>query len=93
MLARPPSAPEAREELRLDPGLGPAIATELAEFFAEPRNRAALDDLAREVTPEDSAAVGAVDSPFAGKAVVFTGTLSTMSRDEAEGRRERWAPR
>jgi DNA ligase (NAD+) len=80
---------EAREELGSIQGIGPAIATELAEFFAEPRNREALDDLAAEVTPEDSAAVGAVDSPFAGKAVVFTGTLATMSRDEAEAQAER----
>jgi DNA ligase (NAD+) len=80
---------EAREELGSIQGIGPAIATELAEFFAEPRNREALDDLAAEVTPEDSVAAAAVDSPFAGKAVVFTGTLSTMSRDEAEAQAER----
>jgi DNA ligase (NAD+) len=80
---------EAREELGSIQGIGPAIATELAEFFAEPRNRAALDDLATEVTPEDSAAASAVDSPFAGKTVVFTGTLSTLSRDEAEAQAER----
>ncbi len=80
---------EAREELGSIQGIGPAIATELAEFFAEPRNRAAVDDLASEVTPEDSAAAAAVDSPFAGKTLVFTGSLATMSRDEAEAQAER----
>ncbi|MFN7000321.1 MAG: NAD-dependent DNA ligase LigA [Elioraea tepidiphila] len=80
---------EAREELGSIQGIGPAIAEELVEFFAEPRNLAALDDLAREVTPEPIAAEAAGDSPFAGKTVVFTGTLATMTRDEAEAMAER----
>jgi DNA ligase (NAD+) len=80
---------EAREELGSIQGIGPAIATELAEFFAEAGNRAALDDLAREVTPEDAASFAGTDSAFAGKAIVFTGTLGTMSRDEAEAQAER----
>ncbi|MGG5889420.1 NAD-dependent DNA ligase LigA [Falsiroseomonas sp. HC035] len=80
---------EAREELGSIQGIGPAIATELAEFFAEAGNRAALDDLAREVTPEDAAQSAAADSAFAQKSIVFTGTLGTMSRDEAEAQAER----
>ncbi|MGK7865966.1 NAD-dependent DNA ligase LigA [Falsiroseomonas sp. E2-1-a20] len=80
---------EAREELGSIQGIGPAIATELAEFFAEAGNRAALDDLAREVTPEDAAQIAAADSAFAQKSIVFTGTLGTMSRDEAEAQAER----
>lgn len=80
---------EEREELGSIQGIGPAIATELVEFFAEPRNLAALDDLAGQVTPEDATGGGAADSPFAGKTVVFTGTLTTMTRDEAEAVAER----
>ena len=80
---------EAREELGSIQGIGPAIATELAEFFAERHNRDALADLRREVTPQDAAAVAAVDSPFADKVVVFTGTLELTSRDEAEAVAER----
>jgi DNA ligase (NAD+) len=80
---------EAREELGAIQGIGPAIATELAEFFTEAGNRAALDDLAREVTPEDAASFAGTDSAFAGKAIVFTGTLGTLSRDEAEAQAER----
>jgi DNA ligase (NAD+) len=80
---------EAREELGSIQGIGPAIAEELVEFFAEPRNLAALDDLAREVTPEPIAPEAAIESPFAGKTVVFTGTLATMTRDEAEAMAER----
>jgi DNA ligase (NAD+) len=89
MIAATTIGSEAREELGSIQGIGPAIATELAEFFAEPRNRAALDELAAEVTPEDSVASAAVDSPFAGRTVVFTGTLETLSRDEAEAQAER----
>jgi DNA ligase (NAD+) len=89
MLAATTIGSEAREELGSIQGIGPAIATELAEFFAEPHNRDALDDLAREVTPEDAVVAAAADSAFAGKIVVFTGTLTQMSRDEAEAQAER----
>ncbi|MBC9176303.1 NAD-dependent DNA ligase LigA [Pseudoroseomonas ludipueritiae] len=84
MLAATTIGSEAREELGSIQGIGPAIATELAEFFAEARNRAALDDLASQVVPQDAESIGDSDSPFAGKVVVFTGTLEQSSRDEAE---------
>ncbi len=88
MLAARIIGSEAREELGSIQGIGPTIAQELVEFFAEPRNLAALDDLASLVTPypvEHAAA----DSAFAGKTVVFTGTLETMTRPEAEAMAER----
>ena len=69
-------------------GIGPAIAEELADFFGEPRNVAILDDLAKELTIEDAAQAEAADSPVAGKTVVFTGTLETMTRPEAKARAE-----
>ena len=80
---------EAREELGSIQGIGPTIAEELVEFFAEPRNLAALDDLAAEVTPEPVTESDAGDSLFAGKTMVFTGTLEQMTRDEAEAMAER----
>ncbi len=89
MIAATTVGSEAREELGSIQGIGPAIATELADFFAEEHNRQALDELTKEVTPEDGAATAVADSPFAGKSVVFTGTLGTMSRDEAEAQAER----
>jgi len=79
---------EAREELGSIQGIGPAIATELVEFFAEAHNLDALDDLLREVTPEDAAVMDTQGNPLAGKALVFTGTLETLSRQEAEARAE-----
>jgi DNA ligase (NAD+) len=80
---------EAREELGSIQGIGPAIAEELVEFFAEPRNLAALDDLTAEVSPLPVEETSAGDSPFAAKTIVFTGTLEKMTRDEAEALAER----
>jgi DNA ligase (NAD+) len=83
MLAASEIGSEAREELGSIQGIGPTIAEALAEFFGEERNLAALDDLAAEAPPEGVAAPAAADGPFAGKTVVFTGALETMTRDEA----------
>jgi len=80
---------EAREELGSIQGIGPAIAEELVEFFTEPRNLAALDGLASEVSPLPAEETSAADSAFAGKTMVFTGTLEKMTRDEAEALAER----
>ena len=69
-------------------GVGPALAEELAAFFTEPRNLAALDDLTAELTIEDAARPATADGALAGKNLVFTGTLETMSRPEAKARAE-----
>ncbi|MCA4918591.1 MAG: NAD-dependent DNA ligase LigA [Roseomonas sp.] len=89
MIAAHISGSEAREELGSIQGIGPAIAEELIEFFAEPRNLAALDDLATEVSPLPVEETSAGDSPFAAKTMVFTGTLEKMTRDEAEALAQR----
>jgi DNA ligase (NAD+) len=79
---------EARATLDSIVGIGPAIAEELADFFAEPRNIELLDELAGELTIEDAARTETEDSELAGKTIVFTGTLETMSRPEAKARAE-----
>jgi DNA ligase (NAD+) len=68
-------------------GVGPAVAEELMEFFAEARNIAALDALADVLTIEDATQAGA-DSPLAGKTIVFTGGMASMTRPEARARAE-----
>ncbi|WP_284944885.1 NAD-dependent DNA ligase LigA [Acidisoma cladoniae] len=73
-------------------GVGPAVAEELMEFFAEPRNIEALDALAAVLTIEDAAGAGA-DSPLAGKTIVFTGGMATMTRPEAKARAEQLGAR
>ncbi|MBX6323111.1 MAG: NAD-dependent DNA ligase LigA [Rhodospirillaceae bacterium] len=69
-------------------GIGPSMAADIIAFFAEPHNRAVLDDLAREVRVLDHRAPAAADSPLAGKTIVFTGTLESMTRHEAKARAE-----
>jgi DNA ligase (NAD+) len=70
-------------------GIGGAIADELATFFAEAHNRAALDDLAARLRIEDETAPDAAGAALAGQTVVFTGTLHTMTRPEAKAMAER----
>ena len=70
-------------ELTAIDGIGPGVAAAVVDFFAEPRNRAAVEALARETTVDDAAPVES-DSPVAGKTVVFTGKLETMARAEAK---------
>lgn len=80
---------EARSDLGSILRIGPAIASELAEFFAEPGNVASLDALADQLSITDAAPEEISDSPIAGKVVVFTGSLSTMTRPEAKALAER----
>jgi DNA ligase (NAD+) len=88
MLAATTVGSEARSTLGNILGVGPALAEELAEFFAEPRNLAVVDDLARELTIQSVASTAAADSKLAGKIMVFTGSLETMTRPEAKARAE-----
>ncbi len=69
-------------------GVGPSLADELTTFFVEPRNRAALDELAAFLTIQDAERPATADGALAGKNLVFTGTLETMSRPEAKARAE-----
>ena len=68
-------------------GIGPSVAGEIVAFFSEPHNREVLDDLAGQLTVQDFAAPAAA-SPIAGKTVVLTGTLDSMTRGEAKARAE-----
>ncbi|RPF70562.1 NAD-dependent DNA ligase LigA [Aurantiacibacter spongiae] len=69
-------------------GVGPAVVNALGDFFHEEHNRALWDDLLGELdVPRYE--VEQVDSAVAGKTVVFTGRLETMSRDEAKAQAER----
>ena len=86
--AQDPDSP-ARAHLLDVHGIGEDMAADIIGFFAEPHNRAVLDDLAREVTVLDYAAPAqASRSPLAGKTIVFTGGLESMSRSEAKARAE-----
>ncbi|WP_066458954.1 NAD-dependent DNA ligase LigA [Castellaniella caeni] len=65
------------------PDVGPVVAASIHRFFAEAHNREVVAALqAAGVEPQAEAAL-AGDKPLAGKTLVLTGTLPTLSRDEA----------
>ena len=74
---------EAYQDMLSIDGVGALVAEGVIDFFDEAHNREALDRLLAEVTPEQAEGTNA-DSPVAGKTVVFTGSLETMTRDEAK---------
>ncbi|MFT3968005.1 MAG: NAD-dependent DNA ligase LigA [Sphingobium sp.] len=75
--------------------IGAAVGHALADFFHEPHNRKLWDDLLGnaeqgvegQVSPPDYV-VETRASSVSGKTVVFTGSLETMSRDEAKAQAE-----
>ncbi len=68
-------------------GIGRAVNEALRDFFHEPHNCALWDDLLSEVSPP--AYVSNIKaSAVTGKTIVFTGSLETMSRDEAKAQAE-----
>ncbi len=79
---------DAASELTAIDGIGPSVIAALGDFFHEPHNVTVWEDLLSEVTPPRYE-VETLDSPVAGKTVVFTGKLETMSRDEAKAQAER----
>ena len=85
-------AAEYLAELTAIDGIGPAVAEALGDFFHEPHNVAVWEDLLSEVCPPPYV-VESKDSAVAGKTVVFTGALETMSRDEAKAQAERLGAR
>ncbi|MDJ0972635.1 MAG: NAD-dependent DNA ligase LigA, partial [Kiloniellales bacterium] len=84
---KPAEVGEAYAELCNIEGIGMSMADDIGDFFRDPQHRAMVEDLAGELEVEAIAAA-ATDSPVAGKTVVFTGTLETMTRSEAKARAE-----
>ena len=80
------------EALQTVPDVGPVVAASVRTFADEPHNRALVAKLAaagvnmttRQAEPDQVA-----EGPLAGKTFVVTGTLESMSRDEAEAAIER----
>jgi DNA ligase (NAD+) len=84
---------EALAELTSIEDIGPAVAGDIRDFFAESHNTEALDNLVGAMAAlggriDDARQVEAASSPVTGKAVVFTGTLTAMTRPEAKARAE-----
>ena len=64
-------------------GIGEQVAADLMGFFSASHNQEALIALTDEVEVEDFVGTSS-DSQMAGKTVVFTGSLSTMTRAESK---------
>jgi len=80
--------PDAQAMLTGIDGIGPVVAEAITDFFAEAHNRAVVDALLEHVTVEPLAVQQAEGSPIAGKTIVFTGSLETLSRAEAKAQAE-----
>ncbi|MGH2450747.1 MAG: NAD-dependent DNA ligase LigA [Candidatus Limnocylindria bacterium] len=74
------------EELEAIEGVGPVVAASINEHFHRPEEQRGLDRLVesgvRAILPAPRAA--RASGPFAGKTLVFTGTLERRSREDAE---------
>ncbi len=71
-------------ELQEVPDIGPRTAESIVQFFATPINREIVRDLARLGVNMAEPIVGNQKRPLDGHTYVLTGTLSTMTRREAE---------
>jgi DNA ligase (NAD+) len=79
---------EATAEMDALDQIGETVIESIKAYFAESHNRGIVERLTKEVTIVD-AEKPRQNSAVAGKTVVFTGTLETMTRDEAKASAER----
>lgn len=79
---------EAYQDLNNIGGVGEIVADAVVEFLAEPRNVKALGELLKEIEVKP-AEQPRKSSPVSDKTVVFTGSLTKFTRDEAKAVAER----
>ncbi len=73
------------EQLIAIPDVGDIVAQSVVEFFSFPENAEMIARLLDAgVTPQEAA--GKAEGPFSGLSIVVTGTLPTLSRNDAEER-------
>ncbi|MFD1090949.1 NAD-dependent DNA ligase LigA [Providencia vermicola] len=76
------------ESLKTVQDIGHVVAKHVVNFFHEAHNQAVINDLITKANihwPEVKVINSAeIDSPFAGKTVVLTGSMSILTRDEAK---------
>ncbi|MEO0321184.1 MAG: helix-hairpin-helix domain-containing protein [Pseudomonadota bacterium] len=65
-------------------GVGALVAKGVIDFFREHHNRHAVGRLLAQIDPQEMKSTASADNVVAGKIIVFTGTLETMTRDEAK---------
>ncbi|CFQ44447.1 NAD-dependent DNA ligase LigA [Yersinia alsatica] len=76
------------EALKSVPDVGEVVAKHVLNFLSEEHNQKVIDALEKVISwPEPQQIIAEeIDSPFAGKTVVLTGSLTILSRDEAKDR-------
>ncbi len=81
------------EQLQNTPEIGPVLAESVRSWLDEPRNRQLIDRLraagVNMEVPLDQRSAAEAPGPLAGKTYVITGTLESMSREEATAALER----
>ena len=88
MIAAEDLASAAYAELTGIDGIGGSVADDLTSFFAWPDNLEVLDDLAGELDITSFEAEVDTASSVAGRTIVFTGTLESVTRGEAKAKAE-----
>ncbi|HKY22667.1 MAG TPA: NAD-dependent DNA ligase LigA [Vicinamibacterales bacterium] len=74
----------SKEQLQAVPDIGGVVAASVREYLDQPANRALIDELAAAGLKMDAPLTAAgVPGPLSGKTFVLTGTLPSLSRDEA----------
>lgn len=72
------------EELQQVRDIGPVVAYSIRRFFDEPHNRDVIGKLRKHLTfPDPAPELQKAASQFSGKTFVLTGTLASMTRDDA----------
>ncbi|AJJ12198.1 DNA ligase, NAD-dependent [Yersinia rohdei] len=76
------------DALKSVPDVGEVVAKHVLNFLNEEHNQKVIEALEQVITwPEPQRIITEeIDSPFAGKTVVLTGSLTVLSRDEAKDR-------
>lgn len=76
------------DALKSVPDVGEVVAKHVLNFLNEEHNQKVIEALEQVITwPEPQRIIAEeIDSPFAGKTVVLTGSLTVLSRDEAKDR-------
>lgn len=70
-------------------GIGEIVVDALVDFFGEGHNQEQIAALLKEVTVTPFVRTQTKESPVTGKTVVFTGTLTKLTRNEAKAQAER----
>jgi DNA ligase (NAD+) len=68
--------------------IGGSVARDIIEFFSEAHNQEIIRELQNLIMIEDFVPPVVSENPFRGKILVFTGTLETMTRQEAKAKAE-----